>query len=232
MLRLENISKSYGAKVALSIETLEIPAGQVIGLVGNNGAGKTTMLSIILDLINPNSGQAYSKDLLIAKSEHWKSYTGSYISENFLLEFLTPDEYFNFIAELHHFSAADLSTFLDQFDDLFNNEIRGVRKYIRDLSKGNQKKTGIVAALIGEPEVILLDEPFANLDPTTQIRLKTTIKNLKSPEKTVIISSHDLSHATEVSDRIILLENGLVVKDLIKNDETLKELEEYFQVST
>lgn len=231
MLRLENIRKSYAEKLALDITDLNIPAGQVVGLVGNNGAGKTTMLSIILDLINPNAGHAYSKDILIAKSEHWKPYTGSYVSENFLLEFLTPDEYFNFIAELHHFSATDLSNFLDQFDDLFNNEICGVKKYIRDLSKGNQKKTGIVAALIGEPQVILLDEPFANLDPTTQIRLKSTIKNLKSPEKTIIISSHDLTHVTEVSDRIILLENGLVVKDLIKNDETLKELETYFQVS-
>lgn len=230
MIRLENITKTYGDKVALNVQELSINAGEVIGLVGNNGAGKTTMFSIILDLINPNSGVAYSKDKSIAGSENWKAYTGSYISENFLLEFLTPDEYFKFISELHHFSSDDLSTFLDQFDDLFNNEIRGVKKYIRDLSKGNQKKTGIVAALIGEPEVIILDEPFANLDPTTQIRLKTTIKNLKSPDKTILISSHDLTHVTEVSDRIILLENGLVIKDLIKTEETLKELEAYFQV--
>jgi len=230
MIRLENIKKTYGLKVALDVADLEINAGQVVGLVGNNGAGKTTMFSILLDLINPNSGVAYSQGLPIASSEHWKSYTGSYISENFLLEFLTPDEYFKFISELHHFSSSDLTNFLNQFDDLFNNEIRGVKKYIRDLSKGNQKKTGIVAALIGEPEVIILDEPFANLDPTTQIRLKTTIKNLKSPDKTILVSSHDLTHVTEVSDRIILLENGVVIKDLVKTEETLKELESYFQV--
>jgi len=230
MIRLENITKSYGSKVALAVESLAINTGEVVGLVGNNGAGKTTMFSVILDLINPNQGVAYSKDIVIAGSDHWKSYTGSYVSENFLLEFLTPDEYFKFISELHHFSSSDLSTFLDQFEDLFNNEIRGVQKYIRDLSKGNQKKTGIVAALIGEPDVIILDEPFANLDPTTQIRLKTTIKNLRSPDKTILISSHDLTHVTEVSDRIILLENGLVIKDLVKTEETLRELESYFQV--
>ena len=231
MIRLENINKTYGTKVALDVGSLTINAGEVVGLVGNNGAGKTTMFSIILDLINPNNGVAYSNDVSIAGSEHWKAYTGSYISENFLLEFLTPDEYFKFISELHHFSSSDLSNFLDQFDDLFNNEIRGVKKYIRDLSKGNQKKTGIVAALIGEPAVIILDEPFANLDPTTQIRLKTTIKDLKSPEKTILVSSHDLTHVTEVSDRIILLENGKVIKDLQKTDETLQELEAYFQVN-
>lgn len=230
MIRLENITKTYGEKVALDVAELSIEKGEVVGLVGNNGAGKTTMFSIILDLISPNTGKAYSKESHIANSEHWKSYTGSYISENFLLEFLTPDEYFKFISELHHFSSTDLNNFLGQFDDLFNNEIKGVKKYIRDLSKGNQKKTGIVAALIGEPEVIILDEPFANLDPTTQIRLKTTIKDLKSPDKTILISSHDLTHVTEVSDRIILLENGLVIKDLQKTDETLKELESYFQV--
>jgi len=230
MIRLENITKTYGEKVALDVQGLSINAGEVVGLVGNNGAGKTTMFSIILDLIRPNSGTAYSGGEPIVGSEHWKPYTGSYISENFLLEFLTPDEYYKFISELHQFSAGDLSAFLDQFDDLFNNEIRGVRKYIRDLSKGNQKKTGIVAALIGDPKVVILDEPFANLDPTTQIRLKTTIKNLKSSDKTILISSHDLSHVTEVSDRIILLENGIVIKDLIKTEETLKELEAYFEV--
>ncbi len=227
-IRLEGISKKYDGSLVLDVPGLTFNPGEVVGLLGNNGAGKTTMFSIILDLIQPDTGHSYSGDEAIALSEHWKSYTGSYISENFLLDFLTPDEYFKFIAELNQVNAADLNTFLSSYDDLFNGEIRGVQKYIRDLSKGNQKKAGIVAALIGDPDVIILDEPFANLDPTTQIRLRNILSDLKSADKTILVSSHDLSQVTEVSDRIVLLEKGVIVKDLIKTEETLKELEAYF----
>ena len=227
-IRLEGITKRYSSKVVLDVPDLTFKPGEVVGLLGNNGAGKTTMFSVILDLIKPDSGQAYSGEEGIALSEHWKSYTGSYISENFLLDFLTPDEYFKFIAELNKVNTTDLNTFLSGYDDLFNGEIRGVKKYIRDLSKGNQKKAGIVASLIGDPDVIILDEPFANLDPTTQIRLRNILSDLKSADKTILVSSHDLSQVTEVSDRIVLLEKGVIVKDLIKTEETLKELEAYF----
>lgn len=140
MIRLENLSKKFGQKLAFEVEDLTINKGEVIGLVGNNGAGKTTMFSLILDLIHPTTGKAYSQNQEILKSEHWKSYTGSYISENFLLEFLTPDEYFKFISELHNFSSSDLSNFLDQFDDLFNNEIRGVKNTSEIYLKGIKRK--------------------------------------------------------------------------------------------
>ncbi len=231
MIRLEQVKKTYQGQTALEIENLACHKGEIIGVVGNNGAGKTTLFNAILDLIRLDTGTAYSKDEDVSASELWKSYTGSYISEQFLLDFYTPDEYFTFISQLHQISQIHLDQFLLQFDELFNQEIRGVKKYIRDLSKGNQKKTGIVGALIGDPEVIILDEPFANLDPTTQIRLKHIIKSISDPDKTILISSHDLSQVTEVSDRIILLESGQVIKDLQKTAETLKELELYFNVA-
>jgi ABC-2 type transport system ATP-binding protein len=140
-----------------------------------------------------------------------------------------PEEYFYFVGELRNFSKKQVDDFLTDFEDLFNNEILGGKKYIRDLSKGNQKKVGIVAALIGDPKVIVLDEPFANLDPTTQIRLKKIIKNLsKKEDVTVLVSSHDLQDVTEVSDRIVLLEKGLIIKDIKKTTKTLKDLESYF----
>jgi len=100
---------------------------------------------------------------------------------------------------------------------------------LRDLSKGNQKKAGIVAALIGNPEIVILDEPFANLDPTTQIRIKQMLRSLvKDKDLTVLISSHDLGHITEVCERIVVLEKGDVIKDLKTSPETLKELEAHF----
>ena len=130
---------------------------------------------------------------------------------------------------MRNFSKKQVDEFLKQFEDLFNGEILGGKKFIRDLSKGNQKKVGIVAALIGDPEVIILDEPFANLDPTTQIRLKKIIKTLSQKVGvTVLVSSHDLQDVTEVSDRIVLLEKGLVIKDIKKTKKTLQDLETYF----
>ena len=102
---------------------------------------------------------------------------------------------------------------------------------MRDLSKGNQKKVGIIATLIGNPNVIILDEPFANLDPTTVSRLKKIIKELaENPEVTVLVSSHDLLHTVEVCTRIVALNKGEIVKDIFTNTETLQELEDYFAV--
>jgi ABC-2 type transport system ATP-binding protein len=127
--------------------------------------------------------------------------------------------------------VAEVTAFIGEFEDFFNDEIIGKKKYLRDLSKGNQKKAGIVAALMGNPEVVILDEPFANLDPTTQIRLKQVIKNLTANSNiTVLISSHDLTHVTEVCERIVVLDKGIVVKDISTSAATLKELELYFSI--
>lgn len=229
MITVSNLSKSYKGVQVLNIENLDIPKGQSFGLVGNNGAGKTTFFSLLLDLIQPTTGHIKSKDVLVNESENWKPFTSSFIDESFLIGYLTPEEYFYFIGELRHQTKADVDVLVAQFEDFFHGEILGQKKYLRDLSKGNQKKAGIVATFIGNPEVIILDEPFANLDPTTQIRLKQIIKGLtQNRDVTVLVSSHDLTHVTEVCERIVVLEKGDIVKDLVKSEATLKELEDYF----
>ncbi len=231
MIHSVNISKKYKSVEVLNIEELKIPKGQSFGLVGNNGAGKTTFFNILLDLIRPTTGEITNHDVVVNKSEAWKSFTGSFIDESFLIGYLTPEEYFEFIGDLRGMNKADVTSFLAQFEEIFNGEILGKKKYLRDLSKGNQKKAGIVAALIGNPQVVILDEPFANLDPTTQIRLKKMLKELtENKEVTVLVSSHDLSHLTEVCERIVVLEKGTVVKDIETSKETLKELESHFAV--
>lgn len=229
MLEFKQLKKSYGGKTVVDINNLTIRAGETIGLVGNNGAGKTTLFRMLLDLIRPDSGEILSKDVNVAKNGEWKNYTASYLDEGFLIDYLTPEEYFIFIGGLHNLSVADVGEYLKQYEDFFNGEILNSRKYIRDFSKGNQNKIGIAAALMQKPELLVLDEPFANLDPTTQIRLKSHIKNLKSSHRlTTLISSHDLNHVTDVCDRIILLEKGLIIKDFHTNENSLKELEAYF----
>ncbi|MDX1364419.1 ABC transporter ATP-binding protein [Arenibacter latericius] len=230
MIKIENITKTYGSATVLNIANLEIPKGQSFGLVGNNGAGKTTLFSLLLDLIQPTTGHIINNGVLIDESEAWKPFTSAFIDETFLIGYLTPEEYFYFIGELRGQNKADIDALLPEFEGFFHGEILGQKKYLRDLSKGNQKKVGIVASFIGKPEVIILDEPFANLDPTTQIRLKGIIKELaNNREVTVLISSHDLIHVTEVCERIVVLQKGETVKDIRTSTETLKELEVFFE---
>ncbi len=229
MITVNNLSKSYNGVQVLNLENLEIPKGQSFGLVGNNGAGKTTFFSLLLDLIQPTSGHIENNGVMVHESEDWKPFTSAFIDETFLIGYLTAEEYFYFIGELRGQNKSDVDALLAQFADFFHDEILGKKKYLRDLSKGNQKKAGIVAALIGNPEVIILDEPFANLDPTTQIRLKQIIKDLAEQQGvTVLVSSHDLMHVTDVCERIVVLEKGDIVKDIQTSEATLKELEAHF----
>lgn len=233
MIKATELQKDYNDKCVLNILELEIPEGQCFGLVGNNGAGKTTFFSLLLDLIPPTNGQITNKNIVVNKSEDWKPFTSAFFDDSFLITYLTAEEYFYFIGDLRGQNKSAVDAFLLPFADFFNDEILEQKKYIRDLSKGNQKKIGVIAALIGEPEVIILDEPFANLDPTTQFRLKQIVKNIVAEGKqTILISSHDLVHTTEVCDRIVVLEKGNIVKDIKTAPETLKELENFFEEIT
>lgn len=229
MITAEGLTKKYGSQIVLDIPKLEIPKGESFGLVGNNGAGKTTFFSLMLDLIQPTTGHIISNGVEIQSSEAWKPFTSAFIDESFLIGYLTPEEYFYFIGELRGQTKADVDALLSSFEDFFHGEILNQKKYLRDLSKGNQKKVGITATFIGSPEVVVLDEPFANLDPTTQIRLKQIIREMaEQREVTALISSHDLLHVTEVCERIVVLEKGCIVRDIETSLETLRELETFF----
>ena len=231
MIQVNQLSKTYNGTTVLNIANLEIPKGQSFGLVGNNGAGKTTFFSLLLDLIQPSTGTIINNDIQVNTSENWKPFTAAFLDESFLIGYLTAEEYFYFIGDIRGQNKADVNALLNKHEEFFNDEILHNKKYLRDLSKGNQKKVGIIATLIGNPEVIILDEPFANLDPTTVSRLKKIIKELaENPEITVLVSSHDLQHTVEVCDRIVALNKGEVVKDIQTSTETLKELEAFFAV--
>ena len=229
MINATNLSKKYSGQTVLEIPDLEVPKGQRFGLVGNNGAGKTTLFSLFLDLIEASTGKVTINQIDVQTSEEWKPYTAAFIDESYLIGYLTAEEYYYFLGNLRGVSKEEINIWVQEFEPFFNGEILGQKKYLRDLSKGNQKKAGIVGTLIGKPELVILDEPFANLDPSTQIRLKKLIRD--EAEKygtTFLISSHDLTHVTEVCNRIVLLEKGLAIKDIETTPETLKELESYF----
>jgi len=229
MIDISLLSKKYGEQTVLDIDELQIPSGQTFGLVGNNGAGKTTLFSLILDLIEPTTGEVINNDIVVSKSERWKSHTAAFVDEQFLIGYLTPEEYFFFIGGLRGMKKEAVTAALEPYKDFFHGEVLGQKKYIRDLSKGNQKKVGIVGTLISDTSLVILDEPFANLDPTTQIRLKNLLKQEASATgKTFLISSHDLQHVTEVCDRIVVLHKGKMVRDVKTTASTLKELEQFF----
>ncbi|MDX1283500.1 MAG: ABC transporter ATP-binding protein [Draconibacterium sp.] len=229
MIQAINLQKAYSGTTVLNLTELNINKGEVFGLVGNNGAGKTTLFSLVMDLIRATKGKVLINEIPVAKSEEWKEMVAAYIDESFTIGYLTPDEYFSFIGELRNMNDNDVVAFLDGFKDFFKDEIVGKKKFIRDLSKGNQKKVGVVGALMGNADVIVLDEPFANLDPSSQYQLRNIIKEYaQQKEKTLLISSHDLDHVADVCTRIVILEKGEIVRDVQKTDSTLAELEEFF----
>ncbi len=229
MISIDSLKKSYKGVTVVDIPSLAVSAGESVGVVGNNGAGKTTMFRMILDLVRPDGGTVEINGKRTQGTDEWKHFVGSFLDENFLIPYLTPDEYFRFVGKLHQWGDADLKMFLEKFADFFQGEILGRKKYIRDLSKGNLKKVGIAAAFIGSPQLIMLDEPFENLDPTSQIRLKTLLTREREERRlTYLISSHDLNHVTEICSRIIVLEKGIVIRE-IEGQGMLAELEAYFR---
>ncbi len=229
MIETFNLTKAYNEQVVLNLPNLKINKGEAFGLVGNNGAGKTTFFRLILDLIRSTSGEVKILNENVAENDSWKKITGSFLDENFLIDFLTPEEYFEFLANIQQLPKGDLEKFYIDFETFFNGEVLNKKKYIRELSRGNQQKVGIAGALLTKPDILVLDEPFNGLDPTTQIRLINLLNDLKEQtEITMLISSHDLNHVTEVCERIVVLHEGEVYKDIEKSSTTLKELEEYF----
>ena len=232
MIKIDNLTKYFGENKALDIKQLQIAESSIVGLVGNNGAGKTTMLRLILDLCKANSGSVLSAGKDVSKFEEWKEYTGSFLDSGYLIEFLKPEEYFNLIGELNHISKEDLQVRLSKFDAFMNGEILGKKKLIKNYSAGNKQKIGIVAAMITNPKVLLLDEPFNFLDPSSQMEMLRLLRDLnKEFGTTMILSSHNIELVSEISSRIVLLEKGIVKKDISATaGEAIEELRTYFSI--
>ena len=227
---IRDLKKSYNNTTALDIADFLISDGGVIGLAGNNGAGKTTLFRLMLDLIKADCGSVQIDGTDVARSEAWKEKVGAYLDDSFLIDYLTPEEYFHFIGKICGIDKQTIDEQITLFSHFLGEEILSASKLIRNLSAGNKQKTGIVAALLHNPQLVLLDEPFNFLDPSSQVALKHLIKDYnQSTGATIIISSHNLNQITELCERIILLEHGLIIKDIDNSDGTAKsELDYYF----
>jgi ABC-2 type transport system ATP-binding protein len=187
------------------------------------------LFRLILDLIRASEGWVKSKGHDVKGTTDWKFYTGSYLDSRFLIDFLTPEEYFEFVCQVHALSKGDLDQFYMEMEEFFAGEILGKKKYLRDFSHGNKQKIGVSAAMMARPEILILDEPFNGLDPSAQLRLIRMLNDLqKNRGTTILVSSHDLNHVTEVCSRIVILERGEIRYDRQKGEGTLEELESYF----
>ncbi len=230
-IQITNLRKTYGKQTALDIDRLHVEPGELCGIVGNNGAGKTTLFRLALDLIAPNRGEVLVNGKKVAQSEHWKTFTGSYLDEGFLVDFMTPEEYFYFTGNIYGFSSPEVDESLVPYKRFLTDEIVGQKKYIRQLSSGNKQKVGIVAAMLIRPQLLILDEPFNYLDPSSQILIKRLLtQDNAARQTTMLISSHNLNHITDMCKRIILLEKGRLIKDLRLPDDSLAEVEQYFSM--
>lgn len=232
-INIRNLVKQYGKNTVLNIPELTIGSGELVGLVGNNGAGKTTLMRLILDLIEATEGTIEVGGMRVTEDASWKQTTGSFIDGRFLIDFYTPEEYFGFIARVYGLSKDELEGRLETYQPLMHGEILGTRKYLRQFSEGNRQKIGIIGAMLVNPKVLILDEPFNYLDPSSQMTVAKLIRQINFQlGTTVIISSHNLNFVSEISSRILLLEKGVVIKDIINEDgSAAQELEEYFNTA-
>ena len=236
-ITVNSLVKKFGEKIAVDIPQLNIGNGEIIGLVGNNGAGKTTLFLLMLDLLKASAGSVGFKtreglSIHPTESEEWKDYTGAYIHEGFLIGFLTPEEYFHFIARVNGISDDEMRKRLELLAPLMMGEILEQNKLIREFSAGNKQKIGIIGAMLNTPDLLILDEPFNFLDPSGQNVLKKVLTDYhNTTNATILISSHNLQYTVDISTRIILLEHGNVIKDLPNNEgSAAQELNDYFSV--
>ena len=229
-IKIENLKKIYGENTVIDIPEFTISDGQLIGLVGNNGAGKTTLMRLMLDLIKANEGRVLSNGNAVNEDFAWKQYTGSFVDKSFLIDFYAPEEFFQFIADAYDIDSETLEERLQEFMPLMRDEILGTGKLIREFSEGNRQKIGIIGAMIVHPELLILDEPFNYLDPSSQINIAKIIHQVNQKYgTTVLISSHNLNFISEICSRVVLMEKGKIIKDMNnENQEATHEMEDYF----
>lgn len=230
-ITVNNVKKTFGEKVALNIDTYIIHQGEVIGLVGNNGAGKTTLFRVMLDLLKADSGTVQIGGFDTSACEDWKEFTGAFLDNGFLIDYLTPEEYFRFIAKVMNINDEELQRQLARYESFMGGEVLGQNKLIRNLSAGNQQKVGIIGAMLARPKILLLDEPFNFLDPSSQMAMKYLLEGYnRETGATIIVSSHNLTHTFDICTRVTLLEHGKIIKDYDKDyAELTSEIEDYFK---
>lgn len=222
MVSIQHISKSFGSQKVLNDVSLEIPAGQIVGLLGPNGAGKSTLMKILIGLWSADSGTVSAPSRIGYLPENNPLYEEMYVTE--YLQFMasltsvSPKGGLSGEAGLYSVSEA-VSSLIDKV-----GLTPECHKHIRELSKGYRQRVGLAQALLGDPQLLILDEPTTGLDPNQLVEIRSLIRSL-GKDRTVILSTHIMQEVREMCDRVVILDHGTVKADLpidqIDNLETL-----------
>lgn len=208
MLEIDQVSKYFGTYCAVSEESFVVHPGEILGLIGQNGAGKTTTFRMILDFLTPDEGQIRWDGKPINQLK--RDWIGYLPEERGLYPKMTIEQQVLFFGQLHGMKKRDILAQLDEWMDRF--QVKGKRKEkIKNLSKGNQQKIQLIAALIFMPKLAILDEPFSGLDPVNAGLLKAGIRFLRQNGTAIIFSSHDMTNIEDLSDQLVMLKDGKVV---------------------
>ncbi|MCP4969845.1 MAG: ABC transporter ATP-binding protein [Arcobacter sp.] len=220
-LEIKKLIKKYKNGFTLDINRLLLKENSIVGLVGHNGAGKTTLLKCLLDLVSVDKGAIFYDGQEIQNSNSsWKLKISSFLDKSFLIDFVTIKEYLVFVGSLYGIKKEEITSYLDVYTPfLFKDQKYNDKKYIRDLSSGNQQKVGLTASLFVKPKILILDEPHTHLDPSGQNLLMEYLVQLKKSSNTLILlSSHNLNFVSDICDRIILIDNGKIKLEVQQSD--------------
>lgn len=206
MLEVRNLIKTFGDLTAVDDVSFEIEKGTIMGIIGQNGSGKTTIFRMILDFLSPEQGG----EVLWNNQEMGKNLyniVGYLPEERGLYEKLTIEQQIVYFAQLRGMEKKDILDKIDEWMERF--AVKGKRTdKVKTLSKGNQQKVQLIATLIHEPELVILDEPFSGLDPVNADLLKQGILDLKAKGSSIIFSSHNMNNVEEICDKLIMIHNG------------------------
>lgn len=217
MIEIQNLTKRYGSKLAVDNVTFSIEKGGILGFLGRNGAGKTTTMNIITGYIPPSAGSVrLDGHDIMEEPRIVKRHIGYLPEQPPLYMDMTVDEYLRFCCAIKEVNRAAVSSHLGNICELV--QIGDVRKrLIRNLSKGYKQRVGLAQALVGNPDVIILDEPTVGLDPRQILEIRTLIKRL-GEDHTVVLSSHILHEVADVCDQVIIINKGrIVAQDRLDN---------------
>lgn len=208
MIQLTNLNKTFGQNSAVSNMNMTLTEGKVMGLIGQNGAGKTTTFRMLLNFIKPTSGTITWNDQPITQND--KQRIGFLPEERGLYQKRTVEEQILYFAELHGMKRSDARVALK--DWMKRLDVVGkVSDKVQSLSKGNAQKVQMIASLIFEPSLLILDEPFSGLDPVNTSLMMDEIIRLRDNGAMIIFSSHDMNNVTKISDDLTMLKRGKIV---------------------